>query len=105
MAYYLVEAVAKEERLPELAKRLENDEFLSMRPFGVSITFSLRGARRRPDGGVVWEEEDYCSPPLAQERAAVLDEYFEDLRVTSVQRNEGWAQIRDLPALFPEFAE
>ena len=102
MVYYLVEAVAKEERLPELGKRLEQDEFLPMRPFGASVTFSLRGARRRPDGGVVWEEEDYCSPPLAQERAAVLDEYFEDLRVTSVQRNEGWAQIHDLPPLFPE---
>ena len=74
-------------------------------PFGVSVTFSLCGARKRPDGGVVWEEEDYCSPPLAQERAAVLDEYFEDLRLTSVQRNEGWAQIRDLPLLFPELEE
>ena len=105
MAYYLVEATPKEERLPELSERLEKDEFLPMRPFGVSVTFSLRGARKRPDGGVVWEEEDYCSPPLAQERAAVLDEYFQDLRVTSVQRNEGWAQIRDLPLLFPELAE
>ena len=76
-----------------------------MRPFGVSVTFSLRGARRRPDGGVVWEEEDYCSPPLAQERAAVFDEYFEDLRVTAVPRNEGWAEIGDLPRLFPELAE
>lgn len=44
MAYYLVEAAAKEERLPELGERLENEEFLSMRPFGVSVTFSLRGA-------------------------------------------------------------
>ena len=105
MAYYLVEAAAKEGRLPELAERLGKDEFLSMRPFGVSVTFSLRGARRRPDGGVVWEEEDYCSPPLAQERAAVLDEYFGDLRVTAVPRNEGWAAIDDLPRLFPELAE
>ena len=105
MAYYLVEAAAKEKRLPELAERLENNEFLSMRPFGVSVTFSLRGARKRPDGGVVWEEEDYCSPPLAQERAAVLDEYFQDIRVTSVQRNEGWDRIRDLPPLFPELTE
>ncbi len=105
MAYYLVEAVAKEDRLPELSERLDRDEFLPMRPFGASVTLSLRGARKRPDGGVVWEEEDYCSPPLAQERAAVLDEYFEDLRVTAVQRNEGWAEIRDLPRLFPELAE
>ncbi len=54
MAYYLVEAMAKEERLPELVKRLEKDEFLALHPFGVSVTFSLRGARKRPDGGVVW---------------------------------------------------
>ena len=105
MAYYLVEAVAKEERLPELVERLEKGEFIALHPFGVSVTFSLRGARKRPDGGVVWEEEDYCSPPLAQERAAVLDEYFEDLRITAVQRNEGWARIRDLPRLFPELEE
>ncbi len=105
MAFYLVEAVAKDDRLPELADRLRRDEFLPMRPFGGSVTVSLRGARQRPDGGVVWEEEDYCSPPLAQERAAVLDEYFEDLRVTSVDRGQGWAQISGLPPLFPEFVD
>ena len=105
MAYYLVEALAKEERLPELAGRLGKNEFLPMHPFGASVTLSLRGARRRPDGAVVWEEEDYCSPPLAQERAAVLDEYFDDLRTTPVQKNEGWSQISDLPPLFPELAE
>ena len=105
MAFYLVEAVAKDDRLAELADRLRRDEFLDMRPFGASVSASLRGARKRPDGGVVWEEEDYCSPPLAQERAAVLDEYFEDLRVTSVDRDQGWAQISDLPPLFPEFVD
>jgi hypothetical protein len=26
-------------------------------------------------------EEDYCSPPLAQQRAAVLDTYFDDITV------------------------
>ena len=105
MAYYLVEARAKEDRLSELADRLGRDEFLHMKPFGSSVTLSLRGARRRADGRVVWEEEDYCSPPLAQERAAVLDEYFVELRVTSVREDEGWAQIRDLPPLFPELLD
>jgi hypothetical protein len=31
--------------------------------------------------GLPREEEDYCSPPLAQERAAVLDTYFDDITV------------------------
>ena len=38
-------------------------------------------------------------------RAVALDEYLEDLRVTAVPRNEGWAEIGDLPRLFPELAE
>ena len=54
------------------------------------------------DGYAVWEEEDYCSPPLAQERAAALDEFFDDLEVTVVERGEGWAGIEELPRLVPQ---
>jgi hypothetical protein len=79
--HYLVTARPKIERLPELAARLDRDEFLPMQPFGRALTVSLRGARQRPDGSVTWEEEDYCRPPLAQERKAVLDDYFEDLKI------------------------
>jgi hypothetical protein len=53
----------------------------------------------------VWEEEDYCRPPLAQEREAMLDTYFRDLRVEPVQEGDGWEKIEDLPRLFPEFTE
>ena len=63
---------------------------------------SLEDARLRDDGYAVWEEEDYCSPPLAQERAAALDEFFDDLEVTVVERGEGWAEIEELPRLFPQ---
>ncbi|MFN3928754.1 MAG: hypothetical protein ACK4OK_03870 [Thermoflexus sp.] len=50
----------------------------------------------------MWEEEDYCSPPLAMERAAVLDHYFEDLRVERVPAGKGWRQIAGLPALWAQ---
>ena len=52
----------------------------------------------------MWEEEDYCRPPLAQERAAVLDRYFEQISVEAVERDGGWKRIADLPALFPALA-
>jgi len=52
----------------------------------------------------VWEEEDYCRPPLAEERAAVLDEYFDQLRVERVEHGAGWEQIAALPPLFPTLA-
>jgi hypothetical protein len=38
---------------------------------------------------------------LAQERAAVLDEYFEGL---SVDRGSGWQRIAELPPLFPDLS-
>jgi hypothetical protein len=76
-----------------------------MRPFGQSLAYSLRNARLRRDGVAVWEEEDYCRPPLAQEREAVLDAYFRDLEVELVKEGSGWEKIDSLPRLFPEFAK
>src|SRR5918911_1711679 len=101
MAEYLVRAVPLAERLPELGRRLRAGEFRKMRPFGRALTKSLEGARLTPDGRAVWEEEDYCTPPLAQERAAVLDTYFRQLEVEQVAAGEGWRRIAQRPPLFP----
>ena len=105
MAHYLVTAAPKPGRLAELAARLGRDEFRNMQPFGGALTRSLRAARHRDDGLAVWEEEDYCRPPLAEERAAVLDHYFDGLEVQPLPRDTGWLRIQELPHLFPEFAE
>ena len=101
MAHYLVTARPHRERLDELAQRLEADEFRVMRPFGKTVTESLRGARFAGSETAVWEEEDYCSPPLALERAAVLDRYFDRIEVEAVGCGEGWERIEDLPRMFP----
>ena len=104
MAYYLVSARPLPNRLDELETKLTQRAFIDLEPFGRALTGSLESARRRPDGSVVWEEEDYCRPPLAQERAAVLDRYFEDLSVQRIERGSGWELISDLPPLFPALA-
>ena len=80
-------------RIEELGEKLGRDEFVNMRPFGGSLTKGLKGARIRRDGVAVWEEEDYCDPPLAQEREAVLADYFQDLRVEKVSEGAGWRKI------------
>jgi len=102
MAHYLVTAKPKSDRLVALLRNLQSEAYASMRPFGKTMTHSLENARLREDGYATWEEEDYCSPPLAQERAAALDELFEDLNVTPVQEGTGWEKIEGLPWLFPE---
>jgi hypothetical protein len=60
------------------------------------VTKGLDNARWQSENVAIWEEEDYCVPPLAQERAAVLDEYFTELEVQHVNRDEGWKQIESL---------
>jgi hypothetical protein len=102
MAYYLVSAKPKSDRLATLMGNLRKKAYASMSPFGKTMTYSLENARLRADGYATWEEEDYCSPPLAQERAAALDEFFDELKVTPVREGAGWKEIEELPRLFPE---
>jgi hypothetical protein len=97
MANYIVRARPKADRLAELNQKLRENAFASLRPFGKALTHSLCGARMQPDGVAVWEEEDYCSPPLAQERAAVLDTYFDYISVEPVNAGEGWKRLEGLP--------
>src|SRR5918997_262598 len=101
MAYYLVTARPVADRLDDLEGKLTDRAFVDLKPFGRALTASLEGARRMPDGTAVWEEEDYCRPPLAQEREAVLDHYFKELSVESVEQGSGWDRIAKLPFLFP----
>ncbi|MBD3289744.1 hypothetical protein GF337_13135 [candidate division KSB1 bacterium] len=105
MPFYLVQAQTKSEKLDELRRALSKDEFIDMRPFGKAITKGLKGARINEEGTAFWEEEDYCVPPLKQERAAVLDHYFDDIKVARVKTGEGWRYIEKLPRLFPEFED
>lgn len=102
MAYRFVRATPLADRMPELRARLDDGDIAGMDPFGRAMTTALDRARFDPDTGVaVWVEEDYCSPPLAMERA-VLDEYFESITVVDADVDEaaGWARIEALPRLW-----
>lgn len=101
MAYYLVKAQLKTELAAQLRAQLDSGEIRAMRPFGIALHDGLDGARLEGEW-VVWEEEDYCRPPLAMERAAVLDTYFTALSVEAVERAAGWARIQSLPRLWGE---
>ena len=100
MAYYLVKAKFEKDLLSELRSLLDSGEIRQMRPFGKAMQHSLENARVDLSGWAIWEEEDYCNPPLAQERAAVLDTYFADLNIEHVERGDGWARIESLPMLW-----
>jgi len=100
MAYYLVQAKPIDNLLTELRQRLDSGEIKVMKPFGQALQYGLDNARLQENGIAIWEEEDYCVPPLAQERAAILDTYFNELTVESVEKTEGWKKIETLPMLW-----
>ena len=92
-------------RLAELRKRLDSGEIEAMDPFGRAMTRALEKARFDPETGeAVWIEEDYCSPPLAMERAEVLDDYFAEINIVKEEVDEtaGWQRIDDLPGLWEQ---
>lgn len=101
MSHYLVRAEPKKKVLDELKGRLSSGAIRKMRPFGPALQRSLVKARiNRERGEVLWEEEDYCSPPLRQEREAVLDHYFDLLEIKEVDEGEGWRLLEGLPMLW-----
>jgi hypothetical protein len=100
MAHYLVKAKPIQSKLNTLRKWLDSGEIRIMRPFGQALQLGLDNARWLEDGVAIWEEEDYCTPPLAQERAAVLDAYFIDLQVQNVGKGKGWDQIESLQKIW-----
>ena len=102
MAIYLVKAKLRKDSLNNLHKELSTGKISKMRPFGHSLQYSLDNARIDSEIAL-WIEEDYCSPPLAMERAAVLDRYFDDITVEKVRsEEEGWRMIDDKPQLWNE---
>ncbi|MBZ0300130.1 MAG: hypothetical protein K8J31_10330 [Anaerolineae bacterium] len=99
MAHYLVKAKPPAD-LAGLRARLDSGGIGQMQPFGSELQRCLLNARLDADGWAVWEENCYCSPPLKQERAAVLDHYFSDLSTEALQAGQGWARIGHLPPLW-----
>ena len=103
MAHRFVRARPVHDQMADLRGRLDSGDIESYEPFGSAMTRALERARFDPETGeAVWIEEDYCSPPLAMERAEVLDDYFENVTVVveDIDEAAGWRQIDDLPGLW-----
>lgn len=98
MAFYLVKARPRMDLLESLREELSSGAISRMRPFGKSLQYSLENARIDTEDSnfALWVEEDYCSPPLAMEREAVLNQYFNDIIVEKVEsEKEAWSRLKD----------
>jgi hypothetical protein len=102
VAYYLVRGKPVTDKVEDLKEQIQRRDFITLQPFGRAISYSLENACIDSEGWWTWEEEDYCSPPLEQERKAVLDRYFHELRIEKVEEGSGWHQIRNHERIFSE---
>jgi hypothetical protein len=100
MALYLVKAKPRKELMENLRIEPDSGKISKLRPFGEELHHGLDNART-DDNYAYWVEEDYCSPPLAMERASVLDRYFDDISVDLLNsEDEGWNKIKDKPKIW-----
>jgi hypothetical protein len=94
MALYLVRANPKQ-NLHNLQKELESVSIAKLERFGETLSYGLSNTKKDVDGNMICSEEDYCSPPLAMVREAVLDRYFTDIKVERIQNEQvGWNKIK-----------
>jgi hypothetical protein len=104
MTIYIVRAKPKKNLIKDLHKQLESGQISQLKPFGKALHHGLQNAKMNyNDGYAYWVEEDYCSPPLAMEREAILDKYFDDLSVEKVDEPQrGWERMRGKPLLWQQ---
>ena len=86
MTTYLVRAKPKRDLMVQLDNRLQSGKILQMKPFGKALQYGLQNAKIDPGEGYAYSIEDYCSPPLAMERKAILDQYFDDIGVEKLRK-------------------
>jgi len=81
---YRVTATFKPDTANELRQRLDDGSIAAQRPDGLEIVDSLHRAVVRNTGQVMWSEQCYCQPPLAHERATILDRYFDGVTTEAI---------------------
>ena len=82
---YHVRARFKAETARDFHAKLSDGSIANQRPDGPELIASMDRAVVNAEGQVEWSETCYCTPPLAHERATVLDMHFEDIVTEPVE--------------------
>ena len=85
---YRVTARFRADTAAELRRRLDDGSIAVQQPDGQEIVDSLHRAVVTDSGDVQWSEMCFCDPPLAHERATILDQYFDDIATETIEDYE-----------------
>ena len=81
---YKVQARFDKSKAREFYEKLTDGTIQKQKPDGPSIIDGMNRAVIDESGLILWSEICYCSPPLAHERATVLDHYFSEIETEEI---------------------
>ena len=90
LVIYRVTAQFKPATAEALRRQLDDGSIAAQQPDGQEMVDSLHRAVLRDNDEVVWSEQCYCTPPLAHERATILDRYFDVLATEAIEDYEAY---------------
>jgi hypothetical protein len=82
---YHVQARFRADTAAKFLTKLTDGTIGNQRPDGAELVASMERAVVNEQGRAEWSELCYCEPPLAHERATVLDLHFEDIRTEPIE--------------------
>ncbi len=91
---YHVRAKFRADTAAVLLAKLTDGTIGNQRPDGPELVASMKRAVVNAEDQIEWSELCYCEPPLAHERATVLDLHFKDILVEPI---EAHAQFEGRP--------
>ncbi len=89
---YKIKARFKTETAADYYRKLTDGSIASQKPDGEELVAAMHRAVVGSSGEVEWCERCFCDPPLAHERATVLDHHFDDITTEEIddyQQAEG----------------
>ena len=82
---YRVRARFKTDTAAAFLMKLTDGTIQQQIPDGPEIVASMNRAVLNGAGEIEWSELCYCNPPLAHERATVLDAHFDDMSIKTIE--------------------
>ena len=88
---YHVRAKFREDTAAEFLAKLADGTIETQKPDGRELVASMKRAVVGQDGLIEWSEMCFCDPPLAHERATVLDAHFDNISVEPIKAYENYS--------------
>lgn len=82
---YSIKAKFISNKMREFFQKLNDGTIKNQKPDGEEILNSMKRAKITEPGIIQWSEMCFCSPPLKHERQTVYDNYFSEMKISTIE--------------------